>query len=113
MTSDYWHEEWAANRLAVAYLQRFEPDQLRKALDLVEHILSHHSATLDERAERMLLDAQQCRPDAPPGYGMDVTAMTIVGLEMVRRLAAAPIDWDAAFTELLSAPTGPARGVAA
>jgi hypothetical protein len=113
MTTDYWHEEWAANRLAVAYLERFEPDALRKALRLVEHILLRHPGFPDEHAERVLRNASHLRCDVPEGYGMDFESMTLVGLEMVRRLATQPSDLDMAKSELLSAAGAPANGVAA
>jgi competence protein ComQ len=113
MTGDHWHEEWAANRLAVAYLRRFEPSALAASLEVASRILARYPLELDQRAEQVLRDAHQCRPNAQAGYDMDITSIAIVGLEMVRRLAMEPIDFDAAVAELLTPPTRQASAVAA
>ncbi len=113
MTGDHWHEEWAANRLAVAYLNRFAPEVLAGSLQLAIGVLAKHSQLVDDRVAKVLDRCHECCPDAREGYDMDVMSMAIVSMAMIRRLAAQPIDLDVAVAELLSAPAHPTSGVAA
>lgn len=86
LTRDHWHEEWAANRLAVAYLERFDPEQLKQSLRLARATLGRFPDALDARAEAVLARCHVCSSTSS-GYGMDLERMALVGLEMVRRLA--------------------------
>lgn len=113
MTSDHWHEEWVANRLAVAYLNRYAPDLLSRTLQLANSVLTAHRHRLDTDAARILNRCERCDPSARDGYGVDALAMAAVSMEMIRRLATQVIDLDVALAEHLSVEHHPAAGAAA
>jgi geranylgeranyl pyrophosphate synthase len=91
LTTDHWHEEWAANRLAVAYARHFEPAALAASLELADRVLSRFPERLDEHAETLLMRSKTPWSSAR-GYEVDVVSVAVVTLEMVRRLSAeAPV----------------------
>ncbi len=106
LTQDHWHEEWAANRLAVAYLREHEPATLETTLDLAGRVLDRFPAVLDEPAERVLASCHQHQPDRT-GYNMPMLTVAVVTLEMIRRLAREAPTWRAVIDDLLEpAPVG-------
>lgn len=105
LSEDHWHEEWVANRLTVAYLQHFAPHQLEDSIRLAERILARYPDAMDARLEATLARCSERRSKAA-GYEMDMTSMAIVSLEMWRRLAMQPVDWDAAVASLLGVRRG-------
>jgi competence protein ComQ len=113
MTSDHWHEEWAANRLTVAYLQRYAPDALAGAAKIATRILSRYPNLLNQGTRRVLRHCREYQPEAPSGYDMNMTTMAVVSLEMIRRLGAERIDLDATISELLEPRPRPSSEVAA
>jgi len=113
MTSDHWYEEWAANRLSVAYLRQYEPATLERSLELAATILGRYPRMLDARAEKTLERCFAQRIVAGEGYDMDSTSMAIASLEMIRRLAEQSINLEVAFKELLTRVVPSARATAA
>jgi hypothetical protein len=100
LTQDHWHEEWVANRLAVAYLREHEPRTLETTLDLAGRVVDRFSSVLDEPAERVLAGCHEHRPDRH-GYGMPMLTVAVVTLEMIRRLAREAPTWRAVIDDLL------------
>ncbi len=101
LTRDHWHEEWAANRLAVAYLRQFAPETLQASLSLAARVLDRFPAAIDERAERILDRSPHECPEAR-GYELDLVGTALVGLEMVRRLAQRDESFERVFASLLA-----------
>jgi geranylgeranyl pyrophosphate synthase len=103
LSTDMWHEELVANTLAVAYSARFEPTALAGAIELSERVLSLPEHRLSEAAERVLRElldpARKPRPNS--GYGLDLQQTALVQLAMIRELARAPEELEAAVTRLL------------
>lgn len=100
LTEDHWHEEHAANALAVAYARLHEPRALADASSLAGHVIARAPDLLDEKARELLIACRQPRPDAK-GYGMSPAKIAVVTLEMVRQLAASTASLDERVAELL------------
>jgi hypothetical protein len=101
LTQDHWHEEWVANRLAVAYLREHEPRTLESTLELAGRVLGRFHDVLDEPAERVLAECHEHQPERH-GYNMPVLTVAVVTLEMIRRLAREAPTWEAVIDELLA-----------
>jgi competence protein ComQ len=104
LTRDHWHEEWVANRLAVAYVRRHAPRALECTLELAQRVVRRSGQLLDERAEQVLRTCAAHDPDAK-GYAMSLESIAVVTLEMLRRLSRAAVDFDALACELLAPPS--------
>jgi geranylgeranyl pyrophosphate synthase len=102
LSEDSWHEEFAANRLAVSYSARFCPDVLEQALRLRERVSAQLGHLFDETGERILARCHE-PSSGPVGYEVDLPAMAVVQLELVSRLAAAPADLASDVARLLGA----------
>jgi hypothetical protein len=100
LTEDHWHEEWIANRLAVAYLREHDPRTLKSTLELAERVLGRFPDVLDEPAQRVLAECNQHQPERT-GYNMPVLTVAVVTLEMIRRLALEAPTWQAAIEDHL------------
>jgi geranylgeranyl pyrophosphate synthase len=94
LTNDKWHEEYAANRLALGYVRRFCPEALERALALADRILPRFEAFRDATVQELLDDFVTPRPGGRE-YGMDPQKAAIVQLEMLRRLVRTKTDLDA------------------
>jgi geranylgeranyl pyrophosphate synthase len=107
LTSDMWHEELAANTLAVAYAARFEPAALAGGVELANRVLARPEHRLDERSERVLagLFSEQRTAESGSGYGLDLHQSALVQLAMIRKLAEAPVDLEQALARWLGAAT--------
>lgn len=88
LTEDYWHEEWVANVLAVAYAQLFEPAALTSSLTLADRVLAREAGPALDAQLQLLDQCHQPRPGVREGYDMPARAMVHVTLGMVRRIAA-------------------------
>jgi len=99
ITDDVWHEEYAANRLAVGYAQLFCSDALASGLSLAQSVRERFPGALDERAEAILRGCATYRCGG--GYGMDMKQAAIVQMEMITRLAAACPDFESDLGDLL------------
>lgn len=88
LTEDHWHEEWAANRLAVAYARQYCPEALDVGLSIASRVRERFPEALDPVALSILDSCHQDRSGERQGYGMDLEPMAVVTLEMVRQLAA-------------------------
>jgi hypothetical protein len=114
LTSDSWHEEYAANRLAVGYVRRFSPETLARSLALAERVLGRFEDRLGNEVGKLLSECETPRAEGRD-YGMDLLDAAIVHLEMVRRLARQPLDLEADVLALLNRkaePEPPARATA-
>lgn len=102
--TDMWHEELAANTLAIAYCARFEPVALAGAVELAERALALPEHQLTDDAARVLaelLDPKR-KPQPNTGYGLTMKQTALVQLAMVRELARAPEDLERAIGRLLT-----------
>ncbi len=106
LTHDHWHEEWAANRLAVAYVAEFSPATLAGSVALADRVLRRFGRALEAPA-LSILDRCQVHVADDPDYGMSPMEVALLTLEMVRRLARAPAALPGALAELLG--TRPVR----
>jgi hypothetical protein len=100
MTDDHWHEEWAANRLAVAYAREHAPETLAHTDALCRRVVTRFADRLDDRAEAVLARCSAAGGHA--GYGMDLLGTAVVTLEMVRRLIGEAPALGDAMRELLT-----------
>ena len=91
LTTDHWHEEWAANRLTVAYLARYAPETLQETLALARSVLAQHAGVLGSNAERILARCPSPTPRAT-GYDVDLFEAALIHLNMLLMLAASPDD---------------------
>lgn len=87
LSRDHWHEEWVANRCAIAYGQRFAPEAVAQAQRLAEQVEARHGERLDETAKALLRSCQHEDPSRT-GYAMDMTAVAVVTLAMVDLIVA-------------------------
>lgn len=92
--SDMWHEELAANTLAIAYAARYEPDSLAAGLALANSVLTRPGNDLSPEAASIVAELlDPARPERPnTGYGLDHYQGVLAQLAMIRELAKAPED---------------------
>ena len=107
LTSDHWHEEWAANRLAVAYAARYTPTALERSLALAERVLARYGDQLDDQAEAVLQRCQHVSIGAA-GYQMGMLGVAVTTLEMIRRLAREAPNFEDEVQQLLAPPAAAA-----
>lgn len=100
LTQDHWHEEWAANRLAVAYARVYAPEALRSSLALADRVCGRFAGVLEAHAPAIL--ARCHRAGSTTGYGMGMLAVGVVELDLVRRLAREPLDLRSEIASLVS-----------
>jgi geranylgeranyl pyrophosphate synthase len=100
LTGDHWHEEWAANRLAVAYALRFVPHVVDTTYQLAETVMTRHEHRVDALVNQILDNCTEPHPD-PRGYGMDVKAIAVTTAEMFRRTILEKPELTESMTELL------------
>ena len=85
ITTDHWHEEWAANQLAVAYALRFHPDTVAQSAKLAKSVVERHSKVMDEETEQLLDGCRRYR-EGKSGYDMDISQLAVTSMEMVSRI---------------------------
>lgn len=102
LSRDHWHEEWVANRCAVAYGLRFAPEAVVNAQTLAQRVEARHGHRLDDTSTS-LLDA--CRHEDPSrtGYEMDMTSVAVVTLAMISLIVADQPDIELEVERWLSA----------
>ncbi len=107
LSSDLWHEELAANTLAIAYAARYEPAAVAGGVELANRVLARAEHQLSEPALKVLRDlldpARPARPNT--GYELDFHQTALVQLAMIRELAKAPESLEHAAARLLAAHT--------
>jgi competence protein ComQ len=101
LTRDCWHEDWVANRLALAYVRQYDPASLTRSLELADRALSGCRQRLDGEADRLLSRCATPDPDRGGGYAMPLEDVAIFSLEMVRRLSRCPETLEQLMVELL------------
>jgi hypothetical protein len=110
LSSDMWHEELAANTLAVAYAARYAPAAVAGGIELANQVLARPEHRLSEPAERTLKElldpARAPRPNT--GYALDLHQTALLQLAMVRELARTPQDLDHALARFLQPETAAA-----
>ncbi len=100
LSGDHWHEEWAANRLAVAYLSTYEPETLAATAALAAKVMGRLAARWEAPVAAVLARCEVAGAD-DDGYGMDVEGVAVATLAMVGRLAETPSRLDIALADLL------------
>ncbi len=105
LSRDHWHEEWAANRLAVAYARSYAPEVLNRSLSLAERVLTLHGGVPSPAAETVLKRCARYDENAS-GYRMSMLEIALTALEMIKRLAAERPEVDAEVDALLSERPG-------
>jgi hypothetical protein len=103
LTEDRWHEEYVANRLAVAYAQRHCPTALAQALDDVQRISQANE--YDGEAVQAILARCKSPSSNPRGYETDPVTASVVHARMVHELATATLDLEDEFVLLLGLHT--------
>lgn len=101
LTTDFWYEELAANRLAIAYMKRFRPELAETTRDISEHALSAHHEGLSPQAQQILgrLLAPDRGPEKrAPGYGITMDEAALIQLAMIPYL----LDEDTSPEEVIS-----------
>jgi geranylgeranyl pyrophosphate synthase len=103
--SDMWLEELVANRLALAYCARYEPEAVAGGVEIAERVLALPEHRLVPEAERILAElldpARAAQPDT--GYGLSLHQTALVQLAMIRELAKQPEELAALMHDLLGA----------
>ena len=102
LTDDSWHEEFAANRLAVSYSKAFCPQVLDEALALRDRVNGHLGHLFTEPCEKILARCHEASPGRT-GYEIDLPSMAVVQLELIHRLATSPADLASDLEQLLGA----------
>ncbi len=108
LTGDHWHEEWAANRLACAYLSTYDSEALGRSLALATDV----SGRLSPRhagASVAVLERCHAYTADDAGYGLDMEAVAVVTLEMLIEIAERPLPFATALGELLGVSATPRR----
>jgi hypothetical protein len=86
LSDDAWHEEYAANRLAVGYTRRFLPQLLEGTLLLADRVLGQSPGVLSPRALELLEGSRQ--PSLTPrGYELDIEGVAVLHMQMIKQLA--------------------------
>lgn len=101
LTSDHWHEEWAANKLAVAYVRQFDPEVLAHTRSLANWVVERAPEPLDGRVQAMLTNCQRELPEQRQDYDMSLQQVNIANFEMLRRLLAEDVHLSDVVRELL------------
>lgn len=99
LTEDRWHEEYVANRLAVAYAQRFAPEALKQGLVVVATLLDAHES-LKPAADDILARCQTA-VEGRADYGVDPTTTSVVHARMVEDFASRTLHWEAELATFL------------
>jgi len=105
ITGDLWLEEWAANRLAAAYLKRHEPALAKTSVGLAarikrasgERLCAEAAKILEELSAPGTVPAPVARP-----YGMDPGQMVLMQAEMIGRIYAEDLDLSAEVARWLT-----------
>jgi geranylgeranyl pyrophosphate synthase len=93
LSSDHWHEEYVANRLALAYARRFCPEALRSALQVADRVLRSADSSSSALAERVATRSK-AQSDRALGYEVDREGATVVHARMLCELAGEPLHLD-------------------
>jgi geranylgeranyl pyrophosphate synthase len=100
LTGDHWHEEWVANRLAVAYLRACDPATLERTLELATLVTERLSERHADASAGVLARCEAYAGD-DPGYGMDAEAIAVVTLRMLLAIASRTSDLATTLEQLL------------
>lgn len=84
LSPEHWHEEYVANRLAIAYCREHEPAALAAGLELARDVLARFPPT---GAMLEVVRGAETLGALGPGYHMTLPAMAIAQLAMVRELS--------------------------
>lgn len=104
ITENMWLEEWAANRLAAAYLTRIDPDLARETLEVTRRISKTSDVELCAEAAAILaelVEQNERTPPEPRGYGMDTTQMILLQASMLEEIHSARLDLDTELSRWL------------
>jgi geranylgeranyl pyrophosphate synthase len=98
LTEDDWHEEYVANRLAVGYLERFEPAVLTAVQEQLQTLAGRHSLTA---AGRAILERCAGRRPVTSGYGVGALETATVHAHMIIAFLERPGRFEADLDGLL------------
>lgn len=107
LTDDLWHEEWVAERLAVAYLQRYHPTLVDPALLITTRILSGYPNGLPNACQTLLTVIEQHGGNPQSGgagYGVSLRDAGIIQAAMLSRLLDDAPALEVLIPELLEDP---------
>lgn len=105
LSGDAWYEEWAANRLAVAYVTSYHQELIGKTLDLANRVLSRNPDGLSARGQAILTRLLEpgFQPHSQPlGYEVGLSEMALIQLAMVTHLYQEDLSLDAEIAKLLA-----------
>jgi len=107
LSRDMWHEELAANTLAIAYAARYEPAAVAGGVQLANQILARPENQLSQQAQNILAGLLSPERQAQPntGYQLDLHQTALLHLAMIRELAKAPQDLEQAMARYLHPET--------
>ncbi|MFW5878753.1 MAG: hypothetical protein ACOCVR_02950 [Myxococcota bacterium] len=104
LTDDFWYEEWAANRLSVAYSRKHNPVVVERLRPAMERLSAAHPEFLGERGRAILARLTAERPEViegGEGYEIGLPEMTAVQLELMEHLVSLPLVLAAEIQRLL------------
>jgi hypothetical protein len=110
LTTDFWYEELAANRLTAADVTHFRPELAEVTREIMVHALSAHPEGLPPQSKETLdrVLAPDRRPEeVAPGHDVTLHEMALIQLAMITRLLDKDPPLEAIIAELLP----PARQV--
>ena len=105
LTSDFWFEELAASRLAIAYIRHFRPDVVDATRQVAARALAAHPDGLSPTCQAILdrLVRPDRQPEAgDPGYGVNIRDVALIQFAMVLHILDEDVSHRALIGELLS-----------
>lgn len=106
ITEDMWLEEWVANRLAGAYIQRHEPGLTDTVLEVARRINLAAGGELDGNALEILdnlASMNSAEVHAARPYGMDLQQMILMQARMLTLIHSEELDLDEELARWLPA----------
>ncbi|RCJ42389.1 hypothetical protein A6770_35065 [Nostoc minutum NIES-26] len=105
LTRDYWFEEWAANRLAIAYVKIYYPELIAETLALANQVLKLYLSSMSHSAQQILekffVPGYKGREN-PTGYEVNLTEIALIQLAMCQRLYAEELSLEQAVCQFLA-----------
>jgi len=100
LTEDAWHEEYVANRLAVAFAKRYRTAELDLVAALATRVVSDQSELLDEQAHATLRRSKVA--SRHERYGVSLPTAAVMHWQMVHELIGEGPDLEAEIDRFLS-----------
>ena len=107
LTGDSWFEEWAANRLAIAYVKIYYPHLIAETLALANQVLELYPSPMSQRAQQILetffVPGYTARENST-SYEVDLTEIALIQLAMCQRLYAEESSLEQVVCQFLCCP---------